>query len=122
MTGLRTARLVLHPLSAAEAERLVARTPADGEWWARGYPTDGDVSSGTDFPGHCAATGDPQPFGDHEIRRRDAAGGGGRAGEVLRDHVARSADGHRHGHARRAPVTPHSGKRRRPDVRDMMAV
>ncbi|WP_206503358.1 GNAT family N-acetyltransferase [Streptomyces chrestomyceticus] len=70
MSDLQTARLVLHPLTAAEAERLVTRTPADGERWAPGYPTDGDVESATDFLGHCAATGDPQPFGDYEIRRR----------------------------------------------------
>ncbi|MFH8407535.1 GNAT family N-acetyltransferase [Streptomyces sp. NPDC018019] len=70
MDDLQTARLVLHPLTVAEAERLVARTPADGDRWAPGYPTDGDVESAEDFLGHCAATGDPQPFGDYEIRRR----------------------------------------------------
>ncbi|WP_030660059.1 GNAT family N-acetyltransferase [Streptomyces rimosus] len=70
MSDLQTARLVLHPLTAAEAERLVARAPADGDRWAPGYPTDGDVKSANDFLGHCASTGDPQPFGDYEIRRR----------------------------------------------------
>ncbi|KAA6213092.1 N-acetyltransferase [Streptomyces albofaciens JCM 4342] len=69
MSDLQTDRLVLHPLTAAEAARLVARTPADGDRWAPGYPTDGDVESATDFLNHCAATGDPQPFGDYEIRR-----------------------------------------------------
>ncbi|MFH8344371.1 GNAT family N-acetyltransferase [Streptomyces sp. NPDC018045] len=70
MSDLRTARLVLHPLSVSEAERVVARTPVEGDRWAPGYPTDGDVESATDFLGHCAATGDPRPFGDYEIRRR----------------------------------------------------
>ncbi|MFD7668310.1 GNAT family N-acetyltransferase [Streptomyces sp. NPDC059788] len=70
MADLETARLVLHPLTAAEAERMVARAPAEGDRWAPGYPTDGDVKSATDFLGHCAATGSPQPFGDYEIRRR----------------------------------------------------
>ncbi|MEU1018239.1 GNAT family N-acetyltransferase [Streptomyces sp. NPDC005900] len=75
MKDLETDRLVLHPMSAEEARRLVARTPADGERWGPGYPTDGDVESAGDFLGHCARTGDPQPFGDYEIRERD----GGRA-------------------------------------------
>ncbi|MEV5594618.1 GNAT family N-acetyltransferase [Streptomyces sp. NPDC052496] len=70
MSDLQTARLVLHPLSPAEARRLVARTPAAGDRWAPGYPTDGDVESAADFLNHCAATGDPRPFGDYEIRRR----------------------------------------------------
>ncbi|GAA0396090.1 hypothetical protein GCM10010357_16470 [Streptomyces luteireticuli] len=65
-----TERLVLHPLTPDEARRLVARRPAADDHWAPGYPTDGDVESATDFLGHCAATGDPQPFGDYEIRRR----------------------------------------------------
>ncbi|KNB50672.1 GNAT family N-acetyltransferase [Streptomyces caatingaensis] len=70
MNDLETERLVLHPLTADEARRLVARRPAPGDHWAPGYPTDGDVESATDFLNHCAATGDPQPFGDYEIRRR----------------------------------------------------
>ncbi|KOU00662.1 acetyltransferase [Streptomyces sp. NRRL F-5755] len=70
MSDLQTARLVLHPLTVAEAERVAARTPAGGDRWAPGYPTDGDVESATDFLRRCAATGNPQPFGDYEIRRR----------------------------------------------------
>ncbi|WP_171170757.1 GNAT family N-acetyltransferase [Streptomyces sp. I05A-00742] len=71
MEDLTTPRLILHPLTPAEAERLVARTPAPDDRWAPDYPTDGDVESAQDHLGHCATTGDPQPFGDYEIRRRD---------------------------------------------------
>ncbi len=38
-----TARLLLHPLSVREAERIVARAPLPGDLWAEGYPQDGDV-------------------------------------------------------------------------------
>lgn len=61
---------MLHPLTAAEAGRLVTRRPDADDRWAPGYPTDGDVKSALDFLEHCAATGDPRPFGDYEIRRR----------------------------------------------------
>ncbi|MBH1938770.1 GNAT family N-acetyltransferase [Streptomyces sp. AV19] len=70
MDDLVTERLVLHPLTADDARRLVARRPAADDRWAPGYPTDGDVESARDFLDHCAATGDPRPFGDYEIRRR----------------------------------------------------
>lgn len=70
MDDIVTDRLVLHPLTAAEAERLVAREPAEQERWAPGYPTEGDVKSAKDFLGHCADSGDPHPFGSYEIRLR----------------------------------------------------
>ncbi|WP_060905126.1 GNAT family N-acetyltransferase [Streptomyces scabiei] len=71
MGDLVTARLVLHPMTVSEAERVVAgESDGDGRW-APGYPTDGDVSAARRFLGTCAQTGDPQPFGNYEIRRRD---------------------------------------------------
>ncbi|GAA1366294.1 GNAT family N-acetyltransferase [Streptomyces beijiangensis] len=70
MDDLVTERLVLHPMSIAEAERVVLAEPADGDLWAPGYPAPGDVEGAAHFLEHCASTGDPQPFGNYEIRRR----------------------------------------------------
>jgi RimJ/RimL family protein N-acetyltransferase len=71
MSDLVTERLVLHPMTVGEAERVVAGEPGSGDRWAPGYPTDGDVFAARRFLGTCAATGDPQPFGNYEIRRRE---------------------------------------------------
>ncbi|MFE0630784.1 GNAT family N-acetyltransferase [Streptomyces sp. NPDC058864] len=71
MDDLATARLVLHPMTADEAERVLAGEPGDAARWAPGYPTDGDVFAARRFLGTCAATGDPRPFGNYEIRRRE---------------------------------------------------
>ncbi|MFG2781266.1 GNAT family N-acetyltransferase [Streptomyces prunicolor] len=71
MTDLVTERLVLHPMTVGEAERVVAGEPDSGARWAPGYPTDGDVFATRRFLGTCASTGDPQPFGNYEIRRRE---------------------------------------------------
>ncbi|MFC7840750.1 GNAT family N-acetyltransferase [Streptomyces sp. NPDC057382] len=71
MGDLVTARLVLHPMTVGEAERLVAGEPDGGARWAPGYPTDGDVSAARRFLDTCASTGDPRPLGAYEIRRRE---------------------------------------------------
>ncbi|WP_327435675.1 GNAT family N-acetyltransferase [Streptomyces sp. NBC_01201] len=71
MDDLVTARLVLHPMTVSEAEQVVAGESASGAWWGPGYPTDGDVSAARRFLGTCATTGDPQPFGNYEVRRRE---------------------------------------------------
>ncbi|MCX4744963.1 GNAT family N-acetyltransferase [Kitasatospora sp. NBC_01287] len=68
---LVTARLVLHPMSVGEAERVVAGRPSGDAHWAAEYPTEGDVFAARRFLGTCADTGDPQPFGNYEIRRRE---------------------------------------------------
>ncbi|MFB6780733.1 GNAT family N-acetyltransferase [Streptomyces sp. NPDC056352] len=70
MGDLVTPRLVLHPLSPAEAENVVARRPEPGALWAPEYPTDGDAAGAGHFLEHCADTGNPQPFGAYEIRLR----------------------------------------------------
>jgi hypothetical protein len=64
MDDLVTARLVLHPMTVSEAERVLAGESDSGARWAPGYPTDGDVSAARRFLGTCADTGDPQPFGN----------------------------------------------------------
>ncbi|MFF4172618.1 GNAT family N-acetyltransferase [Streptomyces sp. NPDC001744] len=73
-----TARLLLHPLTADEAERIVARAPRAGDLWAEGYPQDGDVRACTGFLRGVAGRGDPGVFRPYEIRLRDtgAAVGG----------------------------------------------
>lgn len=71
MGDLVTARLVLHPMTVGEAERVVAGASDGGTRWAPGYPTDGDVFAARRFLSTCADTGDPQPFGNYEIRRRE---------------------------------------------------
>ncbi|MEF2529764.1 MULTISPECIES: GNAT family N-acetyltransferase [Streptomyces] len=71
MSDLVTARLVLHPMTVTEAERVVAGEADGGARWAPGYPTDGDVLAARRFLDTCADTGDPQPFGNYEIRRRE---------------------------------------------------
>ncbi|MCZ4120964.1 GNAT family N-acetyltransferase [Streptomyces sp. H39-S7] len=71
MGDLVTARLVLHPMTVGEAERLVAGEQDNGARWAPGYPAAGDVSAARRFLGTCASTGDPNPFGTYEVRRRE---------------------------------------------------
>ncbi len=66
---LRTDRLVLHPLSVADSERLVAggpyhRTPD--------YPREGDISAARRFLRVCAEKGDPSPYANFEIRLRES--------------------------------------------------
>lgn len=70
MGDVMTQRLLLHPMSIGEAERLLAAEPDDGGRWAPGYPTEGDVFAARRFLGTCADTGDPHPFGNYEIRLR----------------------------------------------------
>lgn len=68
MGDLVTARLVLHPMSVGEAEQVVAGDPDDATRWALGYL---DVSGATGFLHRAAKSGDPQPFGNYQIRRRE---------------------------------------------------
>ncbi|MGW3334894.1 GNAT family N-acetyltransferase [Streptomyces rubiginosohelvolus] len=74
MDNLVTERLVLHPMSVdeaeAEAEQTVTGEPGADVRWEQGYPTEGDRAVARRFLEHCAATGDPQPFGPYVIRRR----------------------------------------------------
>jgi RimJ/RimL family protein N-acetyltransferase len=71
MKDLVTARLVLHPMTVWEAEDMLAGGLESGGRWAPGYPTEGDVSAARRFLGTWADAGDPWPFGNYEIRRRE---------------------------------------------------
>jgi RimJ/RimL family protein N-acetyltransferase len=71
MDDLVTARLLLHPMNAEEAERVLSGSPDEAARWAPGYPAEGDASAARRFLRTCASTGDPQPFGTYVIRRRE---------------------------------------------------
>ncbi|WP_395360284.1 GNAT family N-acetyltransferase [Streptomyces sp. YH02] len=66
--SVATQRLLLHPMTVAEAERVVAREPGAGELWEEGYPGDGDVRSATGFLRGVAERGDPGVFRVYGIR------------------------------------------------------
>ncbi|WP_229860474.1 GNAT family N-acetyltransferase [Streptomyces litmocidini] len=71
-----TARLVLHPLSEAEAARIVARQAGAGDRWGEEYPGDGDVRAATGFLRGLAEQGDPGVFRPYEIRLDGVVVGG----------------------------------------------
>ncbi|MFJ2738759.1 GNAT family N-acetyltransferase [Streptomyces sp. NPDC087440] len=67
-TDLQTERLVLHPLSVADSERLVAGGPLHE---TPDYPREGDISAAQRFLRTCAEKGDPSPYANFEIRLRE---------------------------------------------------
>ncbi|MEV4825158.1 GNAT family protein [Micromonospora sp. NPDC049274] len=69
MTELRTARLRLHAIDAAEGQRIVARRPEADDAWADDYPFDGDIYGVRAFLDATAAHGDQRPFGHYRITR-----------------------------------------------------
>ncbi|MFF6882187.1 GNAT family N-acetyltransferase [Streptomyces sp. NPDC012421] len=69
--SVATERLLLHPLTVAEGERVVAREPLPGERWAEGYPGVGDLASVGAFLRRCAEDGDPGAYRTYQIRLRD---------------------------------------------------
>ncbi|MFH9721789.1 GNAT family N-acetyltransferase [Streptomyces sp. NPDC017254] len=71
ITPVATARLLLHPLTVGEAERIVAGEPADGDRWGAGYPADGDVAGARGFLRVWGESGDPGVFGAYELRLLD---------------------------------------------------
>ncbi|MCX5504883.1 GNAT family N-acetyltransferase [Streptomyces sp. NBC_00053] len=70
MTDLETPRLLLRPMNASDALRVISGTPGDGARWAPGYPSPGENSAAQRYLETCATTGDPGPFCSYEIRRR----------------------------------------------------
>ncbi|MFJ7625309.1 GNAT family N-acetyltransferase [Streptomyces sp. NPDC097595] len=70
MTDLETPRLVLHPMTPAEAERVAAGSPPAGARWAPGYPSPGERGAAARYLATCLGTGDPSPFCSYEIRLR----------------------------------------------------
>ncbi|WP_079042173.1 GNAT family N-acetyltransferase [Streptomyces aureus] len=66
--SVATERLLLQPMTVAEAERVVARKAGPGDLWGEGYPGDGDVRSAGGFLRGVAERGDPGVFRVYAIR------------------------------------------------------
>ncbi|MFF7637676.1 GNAT family N-acetyltransferase [Kitasatospora sp. NPDC008050] len=78
MNDLLTERLILHPFTLAEAERVAAGQAQPGDNWAADYPSEGERVGAGMFAKNAANNGARQPFGGWEIRRRsDGAAIGG---------------------------------------------
>ncbi|MDQ2849288.1 MAG: GNAT family N-acetyltransferase [Actinomycetota bacterium] len=69
MADLHTERLILHPITTDEAERMIARQPGPQDAWADDFPFDGDLIAATMFLRATIALGDQQPFGHYVIIR-----------------------------------------------------
>jgi len=69
VADLRTARLILHLVDAAEGERIVARAPGDADFWVSDFPFDGDVVGASAFLHAMAEHGEQGPFGFYRISR-----------------------------------------------------
>ena len=71
-------RLILHPFTVAEAERVLAGNQGESDRWAGGYPFGGEVDLVQMFMRIVEESGDPAPFGPYiVIRRSDGANIGG---------------------------------------------
>jgi RimJ/RimL family protein N-acetyltransferase len=80
MNDTPAARLRLHAIDVAEAERIVARDAGPADDWAHDYPFDGDLVAVTSFLRATAAHGEQRPFGYYRISRTSdgrAIGGAG---------------------------------------------
>jgi RimJ/RimL family protein N-acetyltransferase len=69
MTDARTPRLQLHPIDAAEGERIVARSAGPTDAWAHDFPGEGDIRAVGAFLDATAAHGEQRPFGYYRITR-----------------------------------------------------
>ena len=77
-TDLITDRLILHPVTLVEAERVHGRVPLPTDIWATDYPFDGDLDAvGAGLRGR-KFSGAPALWAYYQIRRReDGAAVGG---------------------------------------------
>lgn len=66
-----TERLVLHPFSVEEAERVLAGTPGEEYRWEGGYPFADELDVVRMFLSIVEEQGDPAPFGPYIVRRID---------------------------------------------------
>jgi RimJ/RimL family protein N-acetyltransferase len=79
MDDLLTDRLILHPLTIEEAERIAAGEAGPDDNWAADYPAEGERVGARMFAKRQRADeNDLRPWGGYEIRRRsDGAAIGG---------------------------------------------
>src|SRR5580692_11174334 len=80
MTDVKTARLQLHAIDVAEAERIVARNAGPDDIWAEDFPFEGDLRAVGGFLRASTERGEQRPFGYYRITRLAdgrAIGGGG---------------------------------------------
>jgi RimJ/RimL family protein N-acetyltransferase len=69
MSDLRTARLELHAIDVAEAERIAARAAGPSDAWADDFPFEGDVGAVGGYLRATASQGEQRPFGYYRITR-----------------------------------------------------
>jgi RimJ/RimL family protein N-acetyltransferase len=69
MTDVRTARLQLHAIDVAEAERIVARSAGPNDAWADDFPFEGDIGAVGGFLLATTTRGEQRPFGYYRITR-----------------------------------------------------
>jgi RimJ/RimL family protein N-acetyltransferase len=74
MTDRETARLILHPVDTAQAQRIRDQAPSTEDRWAEGYPFEGDLAAIGGFLRDTDQYGDQRPFGYYQIiRQSDSA-------------------------------------------------
>jgi RimJ/RimL family protein N-acetyltransferase len=84
VSDIQTARLALHAVDVAEAERIVAGRAGPTDRWADDFPFEGDVGALGGFLRATAAFGEQRPFGYYRITRLEdgrAIGGLGFKGQ-----------------------------------------
>ncbi|WP_035845329.1 GNAT family N-acetyltransferase [Kitasatospora azatica] len=86
MNDLLTERLILHPFTIAEAERVAAGQAGPADNWAPDYPSEGERVGAGMFVKYQTA----HPFGGYEIRLRE----GGTAIGGIGFHGAPDEHGH----------------------------
>jgi RimJ/RimL family protein N-acetyltransferase len=70
MVDTTTNRLVLHPIDAVEAERILGGAATSEDAWASGYPSESDLKAVGNLLAATIAGGDQRPWGYFQLRRR----------------------------------------------------
>jgi RimJ/RimL family protein N-acetyltransferase len=70
MVDTLTNRLVLHPIDAVEAERILGGVATGEDAWANGYPAESDLKALGNLLAATIAGGEQRPWGYYLLRRR----------------------------------------------------